>query len=211
MSDKILAALALMDPTVDAHWTMNGDAKLETVKALADGESITREELEALAPGFNREAVRAYRAGQIQGATDGPQATTGNGTGAVIEPIQPEQGEVESGPTDRTSEIEALAEEISSQDKAILKLERFQDEIRKELADAYEKLQSLRARQIKLTPEVTNTANIQLYLESQKAILATRGRARAAVAANGVNLDAVMEAIGPSPLDQAMKNRPRGR
>jgi len=60
MSEKIIRAINRMDPENDNHWTVDGLAKLDTVRFYA-GEAVTREKLDEIAPGFNRESLKAYR------------------------------------------------------------------------------------------------------------------------------------------------------
>ena len=76
--EKILAATLKMNPDNDQHWTMDGQAKLETIKFFA-GVPVTRDELNAAVPGFNREALRAH----LAGAPTSPNAEAGNVTPAV--------------------------------------------------------------------------------------------------------------------------------
>lgn len=54
MKEVILAALAKLDPAVDSHWTADGLVNLNSFKFIAGGVSVTREQLEEVAPGFTR-------------------------------------------------------------------------------------------------------------------------------------------------------------
>ena len=53
MKEQILEGLKKLDPTVDAHWTADGLPNLNSFKFLA-GVTVTREQLEEVAPGFTR-------------------------------------------------------------------------------------------------------------------------------------------------------------
>ena len=51
---NIQEALRNLDPLNDDHWTSNGDPRIDAVKSFL-GSSVTREEIVAAAPDFNRE------------------------------------------------------------------------------------------------------------------------------------------------------------
>lgn len=73
-------ALKQLDPTNNDHWTADGLARIDTVKALSGDTSLNREMLEKAAPGFNREqAGGENRVGG--GLPAGPAAGTGTGDG----------------------------------------------------------------------------------------------------------------------------------
>ncbi len=207
MSQKVLDALKKMDPENDKQWTMDGEAKLDTVKIFS-GETVTREELEKIAPGFSREAMRSYLASP-EGSANGSQSNSGAGAGKPVPPIQPKQVEMEVGQQNRETEIETLAAEISRQDEAILELERIQEQSRKDLKAAHALRNTMGARMNDLVPPISNTLNIQRYLESQKMITAKRARVVNALSDAGVDLSAVVEAVNPSPIDLALKTRRR--
>lgn len=54
MKEVILAALAKLDPAVDSHWNTDGQVNLSSFKFIAGGVSVTREQLEEVAPNFTR-------------------------------------------------------------------------------------------------------------------------------------------------------------
>jgi hypothetical protein len=54
-NDAIVNALGQLDPNNNDHWTADGLARIDTVKALSGDSSLTREALEKARPGFNRE------------------------------------------------------------------------------------------------------------------------------------------------------------
>lgn len=49
-----------LDVSNDNHWTQDGQARLDTVKFLSGGESVSREDLDKDYPGFNRTTASAY-------------------------------------------------------------------------------------------------------------------------------------------------------
>lgn len=60
MSEKIITALKTLDVKTDAQWTQDGQVNLNAFKFVNGGEAVTREQLEEVAPGFNRENAATY-------------------------------------------------------------------------------------------------------------------------------------------------------
>lgn len=60
MSEKIITALKTLDVKTDAQWTQDGQVNLNAFKFVNGGEAVTREQLEEVAPGFNRENAETY-------------------------------------------------------------------------------------------------------------------------------------------------------
>lgn len=54
MKEKILEALKKLDPSADTQWTKEGEVNLVAFKFMLGGEAVTREQIEEVAPGFNR-------------------------------------------------------------------------------------------------------------------------------------------------------------
>ena len=90
MSDKIQAALQKLDPANENHWTADGSARLETVKFNNGGEAISREEIDAAFPGFNKDTAKdfAWPEAGHQPATD-PAPSGDDVTGKVEQPGDP--------------------------------------------------------------------------------------------------------------------------
>lgn len=93
MSDKIIEALKKLDPSNANHWTADKLARLETVKLLAADQSITRDEIERVAPGYSKDTAAGYwltytaPADSAAGAATGPAgATEGAGQGGSGSP-----------------------------------------------------------------------------------------------------------------------------
>jgi hypothetical protein len=76
MSDKIKEAMTKLDVGNDNHWTQDGQARLDTVKFLSGGETISREDLDKDYPGFNRTTASAYFMGT--GTQDGGKLPEGD-------------------------------------------------------------------------------------------------------------------------------------
>lgn len=60
MSEKIITGLKSLDVKTDAQWTQDGQVNLNAFKFVNGGEAVTREQLEEVAPGFNRENAATY-------------------------------------------------------------------------------------------------------------------------------------------------------
>jgi TolA-binding protein len=59
VSDLILQALGLLDPTNDDHWTEDGLPRVDVVKELTGLKDIKRGDITGLAPELTRDSVRA--------------------------------------------------------------------------------------------------------------------------------------------------------
>lgn len=109
MSQSLLAALRLLDPNNANHWTSDGAARLETVKLLANGATVTREQLNAVAPGLSRGDLSMLYPQQVNTAAAAPaqaaQAPSEGGSGTADPIVAPAAGEVASqGAGDGTGE-----------------------------------------------------------------------------------------------------------
>lgn len=60
MKEKILEGLKTLDTKADAQWTQEGLVNLNAFKFVLGGEAVTREQLDEVAPGFNRETAATY-------------------------------------------------------------------------------------------------------------------------------------------------------
>ena len=56
---SLVEAVRALDPANDDHWTKSGQPAMKAVEALVGSDSVTRDEVEAVAPGFDREAAKA--------------------------------------------------------------------------------------------------------------------------------------------------------
>lgn len=99
MSDKIKEALQKLDASNENHWTQDGSPRLETVKFNNGGEAVSREEIEAAFPGFNKSTAAAYWLTYQQPASGAPQGTEGtapeqgSGDPAATPPAAPQAGD----------------------------------------------------------------------------------------------------------------------
>lgn len=208
MSDvlKIKEAALKLDPSKDGHWTADGEAKLDSLKFIA-GFPISRDELNAALPGFNRESLRQFKEAAQGG---GNAAGQGSGSGSGAAPVVTEQPKVEgSGPSRGTPDVEALAAEVDRANEAVDELVRVQEQVRKDLAAAVAARDAAIQAFEAIVPKETFTDINRQFLASQRASYQRRAEAVAAVRASGVSLQAVAKAIGKSPLDQALANKRR--
>ena len=59
MTEQIKAALAQLDPTIDAHWTSDGSPRMDIIQHLSGDASITRKMVTDTDPTFTRKADEA--------------------------------------------------------------------------------------------------------------------------------------------------------
>jgi len=77
--ENIVAALGQLDPKNDAHWTGNGDPKMDVIESILGSKDVTRAQVKAAAPDFSREKAAADDGGpnaspNAAGATQDDQA-----------------------------------------------------------------------------------------------------------------------------------------
>lgn len=63
-NERLAAALRQLDPENDDHWTKLGKPTISAVEQFFGSAAVTRDEVEAALPGFNRDAARAAAAGE---------------------------------------------------------------------------------------------------------------------------------------------------
>jgi hypothetical protein len=212
MSEQVLEGLKKMDPTKDAQWTIAGEPNLATVKYLSGGVTVTRDELNALAPGFNREKMAQYIAGLAEAAkmeagdgTENKPETAGTGAGTVAEIVN--KTETDSRPKDREDEVETMAEEIARANETVLKLQRLQVKVREDLVEAETARDALIDKFVVVNPPPTHQQNVVAYLaRGHKARIARAGAMRKLAE---LDVDDLMAKASASPIDQAMRGRKR--
>lgn len=208
---KLQAALLKMDVENDNQWTIQGEAKLEMVKFLTGGEAFTRDELNQLAPGFNREALRkALQSGAPNGQTPPPPPPT-EGNADDKPDDQPEQREVAVGDADREAQIEALESEIHRADEAILEEQRIQAQATARIVELQELKSKLTLELSAIKPEESLQNVFKQFHASQRSLAQRRAIARRTVVTSGIDVNAVLKAAAPSALDSALTSRPRRR
>lgn len=107
MSDKIKEALQKLDVSNANHWTQDGLAKLETVKFLSGGESVTREDLDRDFAGFNKTTAAGFFMDTGPGKIDGPDQNPGQDANGVITGIKLDERPVVEGETEADRQARA--------------------------------------------------------------------------------------------------------
>lgn len=211
--EKLQAALLKMDSENDNQWTIQGEAKLEMIKFLTGGESFTRDELNTLAPGFNREALRkAIQSGASNGQTPPPPPPS---TGPIVTDDkpddEPEQEKVELRNDQREAQIKALEQEIDRTDKAILEAQRVQAEVTARIIDLQAQKNKLNLELNNIKPGETAHDVFKAFHASMRSLAQKRAAARRTVVTSGIDVNAILKAAAPSGLDIALSSRPRRR
>lgn len=184
MSDKILAALKTLDPKKDEHWTVDGQPRLDVVKAAANDQAVTREDIIAAAPTFNRQAAAAGLAPAATPAGTTAPAEKTAGTAPPAPPAPRTQAPKPPLPTvgDETA-IKQAAEELADAQEQLAQIEQWLVTGKSERDKAQKRTDAAQAKLDRLQPPTTTRNAIAGYLERQKQILAARGAALAKAAA----------------------------
>ena len=204
--------LLKLDPENVNHWTMKGEAKLETVKFLAGGVGFEREELEKLAPGFSRDALRKALAERTAGASNVPPPPPAEGPlpGDTVVAGEPtEQPVVEDGQPDRKTSVKTLEQALRDADEETLECQRLQAEMTAKIAELQERRYAIEAELNVVNPPESDMGTILAYNKAQHELRIRSHRARVTVYESGIDIDALAAAGQPSPLDQALINRKR--
>jgi hypothetical protein len=215
-NEKIQAAVLKMNPDNDQHWTMDGQAKLETVKFFA-GIPVTREELNAAVPGFTREALRAHFAAASPITEAGnatpevqPGPTGADGDGATA-PVAENKAEANDGSSDRETEVEALAAQVDSATARVLELQRLQVQVREDLMEAERARDQLIDRYVVVNPPPSHQQNLVAYLASRRMVNRQRITAAKILDGSGLDIIKLQAQAAPSPIDQTLQGRRRIR
>lgn len=224
MSQALLAALRQLDPNNANHWTSDGAARLETVKLMMNGAAVTREQLNAVAPGLSRGDLSMLYPQQVNTAAQAPAQAAqepgegGNGTAAPI--VAPAAGEGASqGAGDGTGETGGAGDGADAQEVQV-------EQGAQTLADAHAQLRAAKdahaatgrtvaeasaALDRLLEADAGSQPNSPLadavsgYHESQRKLLAERAARRAAL--KGVNLQDILPTR--AKIDEALARRPQ--
>jgi hypothetical protein len=225
MSQQILTALKALDVANDNHWTADGLPRLDTVKMLAANPTLSREAVEAAAPGFNRataadytvpavgsagSAVAAVGVGEGAAATATPAAVAvtppaGEEGGAPFSNEQAQQPEVAAtGPA--TNEVETLAAQLEEVRREIDGTRTALDEGDKFLKELVKKENELADKLMKVSPPDDNASAIRAYLDAQVAKGAERAARKKLILESGLDMKELARDL-KSPLDAAMARK----
>lgn len=206
MLDKIITALKKLDPTKDEHWTSDGLPRIDVVKELAGDPSITRDNIVAAAPLYNRST--GFPALGVVTPPVGTAPSAGTAPPAPPAPVvapPPAPGPKKGDP-----------EALHNAELAVADAQADIEEMDKWLAEANkERTRRMRVRDAAqvaldaLQPIQTNGDAIQAYLAQQKRNLEARGQQIAKAAAfqkeHGFKLADLLPKR--SPLDSAMARK----
>lgn len=202
----LLTAIHSLDPERDEHWTDNGAPKLSAVKALTGNDELKRSEISAAAPGVTREALAAER-----GLESGVAAA--EASEPTPEPA-PEPRDVLSLPVYEVFQDYKLCREARDELNArSMDAMQRRAEIQREI-DRYsaqtEAIERAIVRHERAQPKLASDPGIRAYLDRQAQVRAERAeRARAFINSHTNAQDVAKELAGSSPLDSALKARPK--
>ena len=181
MKEVILAALAKLDPAVDSHWTADGLVNLNSFKFIAGGVSVTREQLEEVAPGFTRtNPVAGELEAQPSDPTQAlPAAGTDEGasdTGTLLELVLSETTEFPNTADLSTEQLQQLSEvHLEQIDLLNQARDRYNQMIDKRVAY----LRSAQAELDRRQPQLTIAEMVRMAHEANKGTVSDVDRPRA--------------------------------
>ena len=181
MKEVILAALAKLDPAVDSHWTADGLVNLNSFKFIAGGVSVTREQLEEVAPGFTRtNPVAGELEAQPSDPTQAlPAAGTDEGasdTGTLLELVLSETTEFPNTADLSTEQLQQLSEvHLEQIDLLNQARDRYNQMIDKRVAY----LRSAQAEFDRRQPKLTIAEMVRMAHEANKGTVSDVDRPRA--------------------------------
>lgn len=188
MAEKILNALKGLDPKNDDSWTADGQPRLEAVKSAVGDQTITREQVVAASPGFNRksaaEAPPAAPIAGVAGTGAGATSAAPSAPPAPVAPIAPGVPPFAAATVAGTPD--EVADAKSAMEQAQSKLRDIDGWIEGAIKERAKRAAIADAAQVahdRLVPPETTRDAIMGYLNQQKKTLAARGAAFARAAA----------------------------
>lgn len=210
MSVKIIDALKKLDPSNDNHWTADGLPRLDTVKMLSGDQSLTRDSIVAVAPGFARATAATWEPGNtvvaaatiaqpvapvvhVNAEISGP-AVTEEVVAAVEQKSKTEIEELDALLAENRSKLEVLRAQKDKADSALTAA-------LKEEAWLIEKRQALGP-----SAKQDNADAIRNYLASQVAMLDKRAQKKKMILESGVDLRELTANLR-APIDIALSGK----
>ena len=190
--DKILAALAKLDPNDDSHWNTDGLPNTGTVQRIANDQTIKRGDLQNARPGFDRDAARAEAAAAVAAAPadfEEAPATQGLTPAAKAEAIASIAGSEEVEISD--DQLRALL--VNKVKAAEAKIEQGRALVREGTImqqDGLNETNAARREFHKYFPPMTQAQNIKAHLAAENEARAARVQRQGAAS----HLDAVRRA-----------------
>ena len=213
MPDKttILEALERLDPKNDDHWTAAGLPSMLIVRSLSGNPEVTRAQIEAVAPGMNRETKRSGASAPVpeppqESPADAPQGTPSPAPesepdtqpGKPKPQPAPEVDEPTQYTTARVAEIDRALEAEHAE------LQRERQTVERAVAAVKrreQRIDGLEAEKVALAPRRDQDRERALYLQRSQENRERRAEERRAFVASVPR---------QSKLDAALGNRGRG-
>lgn len=215
----IIEALKKLDPADDNHWTAEGLSRLDTVRMIAEDPAITRDAIEAAAPGFTRTTAADYDFAAAAAALAGDKSKGNANPNPFAPAAATPQSEAENATVETQTEAETAPQtvekdEVADLEAALTEAEQHTAKVKAELAaaekafkDAQAAEDAIRVKLHKAGATQNNEAIIQDYLKRQLDEYAAKQAAADKLAAAGLNLKQLQAAANVSPLDAALAAR----
>jgi hypothetical protein len=176
---KITEALEKLDPANDNHWTTDGLPRIETIRMLAADQTITRDMITTEAPGFSRSTAVT--------PTESVAPTTESEDGVVTKEYEALIAQAREG-------LDVCKADVDAANEAFRKQQQVLDDLINEQQDS--------------GAVETNADAIMGYLNSQKNLIAERGRRAQVLRDSGVTLADIQNLIPQAaPIDQALAKK----
>ena len=216
----LIESLKKLDVNNDNHWTADGLPRLDTVRMLASDAGLTRDKLDAAAPGFTRSTAATWEApsapftksaqSQAQPETGNAQATAQKGetSPAAVSPSvteQPKEDQTEQG--SEVDAYEAAMKEVQAAEANTAEKRQAKDKADREFVQAQEAEDAARKKADALRPVETQGSVIQEYLAAQQRDLKAKADLNAKLAEQGIDLKGLTTSVSPSALDAALGNK----
>lgn len=214
MNTKIADALTKLDPNNDNHWTQDGLPRLDTIKILASDPTLTRDQVTAAAPDFNRTAALVATGGPpVAPATTpaapatenvpppAPVAAEGDVQGAGAEEFpQLTQDPIAEAATDSETYRAQLDEAMLNLNDALAE----QDAAARRVHDVQNEVGRLEGLLENLSKTIENP--IMAYLAQQQKNLEDRADRMKAIKESGLDLTGLQRSL-KAPIDAAMARK----
>lgn len=214
MNTKIVETLNKLDPNNENHWTQDGLPRLDTIKILASDPTLTRDQVTAAAPDFNRASALAA-AGAPPAAPPAPPAPGAAAESTEAAPPPATNDEQGAGLQHFPNMNEAPLGEVAT-DSETLKV--LLDEAMLNLNDAMAEQQAAAIKVQNAQNEVgrledtlaglakTTENPIMQYLAQQQLNLEARGAKIQMIKDSGLDLKGLARSL-KAPIDTAMERK----
>lgn len=217
MTQKILDALAKLNPADDSQWTEDGLPKMDTLKSLSGVFNLTRDQVTAAAPGFSR-ANMQLGATPVQPPASAPAAPVAPPPSAPqdqaatqVAPVQPAAPSTpattpETGNEGQAAQAEpdqSLASQLKAAEARLERANGAKAEADREVAEASKLVDELLEKGAKVSPQESLAEGLSAYFAQQQRIREERGRRLQAM--KGIDLRDILPA--KAPIDAAFARK----